>query len=42
MEYLQQLWNEILVEDTTLLGDIKDFQFVETKYKEVTSGDKKR
>ena len=37
MKYLEQLWNKILAEDTTLLEDIKASQVMGSKYKEVTS-----
>ena len=40
MEYLQQLWDKILIEDATLLEDMKGSQIIGTKHKKVTSGDK--
>ena len=41
LEYLQQLWDKVLVEETTLLKSIKRSQVIGSKYKEVTSKDKK-
>jgi len=42
LEYFQQLQNEILAKDATLLGSTKSFQITRTKYKEITTEDKKR
>jgi len=36
MEYLQQLQDKILVENTPLLESTKDFQVAGTKHKEIT------
>jgi len=37
LEYLQQLWDEVLVEDTTLLEAAEDFQIMRTKCKKITT-----
>jgi len=37
LEYLKQLWDKVLAEDTALLGDTKAFQVIESKHKEVTT-----
>ena len=42
LEYLQQLWNKVLVEDAALLENTEGFQIIESKHKEVASGDKER
>ena len=42
MEYLQQLWNKVLVENITLLGGMEGSQVIGTKCKEVILGDKKK
>ena len=42
LEYLQQLQNKMLVKDATLLEGTERSQVVESKHKEVASGDKKR
>jgi len=42
LEYLQQLQNKMLVKDATLLEGTEGSQVVESKHKEVASGDKKR
>jgi len=42
MEYLKQLQNKVLAEDTVLLGDTKAPQITGSKCKEITSEDKKR
>ena len=39
MEYLQQLWNEVLEEDTTLLEDAEGSQIMGSKCKEIASRD---
>jgi len=38
LEYLQQLWNEVLAVDTALLEDAEESQIVGSKCKEVTPG----
>ena len=40
MEYFQQLWNKVLVEDLILLENIEGSQIIGFKHKEVTLGDK--
>jgi len=40
LEYLQQLWVKVLVEDATLLEGTGDFQITRTKCKENTSENK--
>ena len=40
MEYLQQLWDEMLEEEATLLEEAEGFQITESKQKEVATGDK--
>jgi len=40
MEYLQQLWDKVLVEDATFLESTGDSQVTGTKHKEVNSEDK--
>ena len=42
MEYLQQLWNKVLAEDTTLLESTKGFQTMESKCKKIILEDKKK
>ena len=42
MEYLQQLQNKVLAEDTILLEGTEGSQIAETKCKEVTLEDKER
>jgi len=37
LEYLQQLWNEVLVGNATLLEDAEGSQVMRTKYKGVTT-----
>jgi len=39
LEYLQQLWNEVLEEDATLLEGAEGSQITEPKYKEVSLED---
>jgi len=39
LEYLQQLWNEVLGKDTTLLKNTEGFQIARPKYKEALLGD---
>ena len=41
LEYIQQVWDEIIAEDTILLEKTERFQIMRSKYKEVTSRDKK-
>jgi len=41
LEYLQQLWNEVLEEEATFLESTKGSQVMESKCKEVAAGDKK-
>ena len=41
LEYLQQLQDEVLAKDATLLEDAERFQVMGSKYKEVTSRDEK-
>ena len=38
-EYLQQLWDEVLEEEATLLEGAEGSQVVRSKHKEVTAGD---
>ena len=40
IEYLQKLWDEVLVEDIILLGDMEGSQVARTKHKKITSKDK--
>ena len=40
LEYIQQLWDEVIVEDATLLKGTVRSQVAGSKYKEVTSRDK--
>jgi len=42
LEYLQQLWNEVLEEDAALLEGTKGSQVIESKCKEVVARDKER
>ena len=42
LEYLQQLWDEVLEEDAALLEDAEKSQVVGSKYKEVISRNKKK
>ena len=42
MEYFQWLRNKILAENAAILEDTRDFQIVKTKYKEITSENKKK
>ena len=35
LEYIQRLWDEVIVEDTTLLKGAEESQVAESKYKEV-------
>ena len=42
MEYLQQLQNKILAENTALLKDTEGSQIMESKYEEVISEDKEQ
>jgi len=39
MEYLQQLWNEVLEEEATLLKGAEGSQIMGSKCKEVATGD---
>ena len=39
LEYIQQLWNKVLEEDTTLLEGTKRSQIVGPKYKKASLGD---
>ena len=39
MEYLQQLWDEVLEEEAALLEGAEEFQVMGFKRKEVTAGD---
>ena len=41
LEYIQQVWDEIIVENTILLERTKRFQIIRSKCKKVTSRDKK-
>ena len=41
VEYLQQLWDEMLEEEATLLKGAKESQAAESKYKEITTRDEK-
>ena len=41
MEYLQQLWNEVLEEEAALLEEAEGFQVMGSKHKDVTARDKK-
>ena len=40
LEYIQWLWDKVIVEDTTLLKGSERSQVAESKYKEVASRDK--
>ena len=42
MEYLQQLWDEVLEEEAALLERAEGSQVTGSKHKEVTAGDEKR
>ena len=42
MEYLQQLWDEVLEEETILLEGAERFQVTGSKRKEVATGNKER
>jgi len=42
LEYLQQLQDEVLVEDATLLESAEGSQIVGSKHKKITLGDKER
>ena len=42
LEYLQQLWNEVLEEEAAFLEDAEESQITGSKYKEVTFRDKER
>jgi len=42
LEYLQQLQNEVLAKDATLLESTEGFQIMKIKYKETTTGDEKK
>ena len=42
LEYLQQLWDEVLEEEAALLEGAEGFQIVGSKCKKITTGDKKR
>jgi len=42
LEYFQQLQNEVLEKEATLLKGTEEFQIAGSKYKEVTSRDKER
>ena len=42
LEYIQQLWDKVLVENITLLEGTKDFQVAGTKYRENTSENEDR
>ena len=39
LEYIQQLWNEVIVEDTTLLEDTEGSQITGFKHKEISPED---
>ena len=39
LEYLQQLWNEVLEEDATLLESAEESQITGPKYKKASLGD---
>ena len=39
LEYIQWLWDEVIVEDTTLLEGAEESQVVGSKYKKVPLGD---
>ena len=39
LEYIQWLWDEVIVEDTTLLEGAEESQVVGSKYKEAPLGD---
>ena len=41
LEYLQQLWDEVLEKEAILLEGAKGSQVMGSKYKEITAGDKK-
>jgi len=40
MEYLQQLWDEVLEEEATLLERAEEFQVMGSKHKEIAARDK--
>jgi len=40
LEYIQQLWDEVIAEDTALLEGSEGFQVAGFKHKKVVSGDK--
>ena len=42
LEYLQQLWDEMLEEEAALLEGAEEFQVVGSKCKKITTRDKKR
>ena len=42
LEYIQQLWDKVLVENITLLEGTKDSQVAGTKYRENTSENEDR
>ena len=39
IEYLQQLWNEVLEEEAALLEGAEESQIMGSKHKKVTAGD---
>ena len=41
LEYLQQLWDKMLEEETTLLEGAEGFQVIKSKCKEVAARDEK-
>jgi len=41
LEYLQQLWDEVLAEDATLLEGTGGSQIIGIKYREITLGNEK-
>ena len=41
LEFIQQLWDEVLEEEATLLEGAEGSQVVGFKYKEITTGDEK-
>jgi len=42
LEYLQQLWNKVLEEESTLLESAEGFQVTGSKCKEIISRDEER
>ena len=42
LEYIQQLWDEVLKEEAILLEGAKEFQVMGFKCKEIATGDKER